>query len=82
MNPGSKYKVLIKNVDSDFYIGIWNGKTITKDFISMFKEKKTSFLSQVLFCNMNDVMLKVYSSESTDLNEFSNGIVSDILYSI
>lgn len=77
-----RYKIKISNVDSDFYINLWNGKTITKDFINMFKEKKTSYLSQELICNTNDIVIGISSSDSTDLNEFSNGIISDIIYSL
>lgn len=81
LHPSKVYKVDIVNLDSESYIKIWNGRTMSHCFLSMFKEKKTSFLSQVVYCNSNDVKMKISSSDSTDLNEFSNGIISDILYS-
>lgn len=77
----SKYKIKLENLESNQYLSLWNGKTISRDFASMFKEKKTSYLTQEVHCNSTGSIFKFYSSEMTDLNEFSNGLICDLIFS-
>lgn len=81
--PGYKYLISIDNLESEQYFKLWNGKTISKDYASMFREKKTSYLQQEVTCNNNsNVKFQFTSSMKTDLNEFSNGIICDLIYDI
>lgn len=81
LESGYIYKINLKNIDSTAYCDIWNGRVNYQDFSNLIDPSDSS-LKQNIECNMSDTLFKFTSSTDTDFNEFSNGLICDIIYSI
>lgn len=79
-----RYLIQIENLDENRYINTWYGRTLKRDFKSMFKNinQFKSLEQEIVPNNQSDVSLKITSSEESDLNEFSAGIISDFIIEI
>lgn len=80
--PNHKYKIAIENTNDSYYVRLYNGKVRREEYESMYKEKKTTYLTQTITCNNTNIDFKISSSLNSDFNEFSNGIICDIIYSL
>jgi hypothetical protein len=77
LNKDKFYFIILTNLSQDIYINTWSG-SIYKD-----KNKVNTSQNNVIISNNDNIkftFLNAFGIES-DFNEFSNGIISDIIYS-
>ena len=77
LNKDYFYFIILTNLSEDVYINTWSG-SIYKD-----KNSVTTNTNNVIISNNENIkftFLNSFGIES-DFNEFSNGIISDIIYS-
>ena len=77
LNKDKFYFIILTNLSNDTFINTWSG-SIYKD-----KNKNNNNQTNEIISNNDNIkftFLNAFGVES-DFNEFSNGIISDIIYS-
>jgi hypothetical protein len=78
LNKDKFYFIILTNLSDDIYINTWSGD-IHKDKNSVVNNQTNVIISNN--DNIKFTFLNQFGGVESDIDEFSNGIISDIIYS-